>query len=502
MTLAPPPLRWRVSEPPTVAPRTVGSWDRIARKSLARVFRQLQGGTLRLIDGDGAHDFGSSPIDSSASGARSSGTHASDSRSSGARAAAACDTDSGEAFLGDAGVYARVADPDLAVTVIVENPAFYRHAVLGGNLSIAESYLNGDWHCSDLTALFRLFTRNVELSDAMDSGIRRLMQWPARLYHRFHANSRAGSRQNIHLHYDLGNDFFALMLDETMAYSSGIYPHASSGLRDASIEKMDRLCRKLDLRARDRLLEIGTGWGGLAMHAARHYGCRVTTTTVSKEQREEALRRIAQAGLADRIEVLLTDYRDLTGRYDKIVSVEMVEAVGHEFLPDYFRQLGRLLEPHGTAAIQGIVMGEQRHAQYLRNVDFIQRYVFPGGCLPSIGSLVQASSRGSDLRLVHVEDFAEHYARTLADWRDRYLQQLPEVRQLGYPDRFLRLWNYYLCYCEAGFAERYLSVVHLQFDKPSCLRDPLRLTRQAAAPANMLASVSSPPAERSAPLPT
>ena len=484
MTVAPPPLRWRASEPPTVAPRTVGYWDRFARQSLARVFRQLQGGTLRLVDGDGVHDFGSAPTR-----ANETGTCVSATRETGTRETGTCETGTPEA-----GVYSGVADPELAVTVIVENPAFYRHAVLGGNLSIAESYLNGDWHCSDLTALFRLFTRNVELSDSMDSGLRRLMQWPARLYHRLHANSRTGSRQNIHLHYDLGNDFFALMLDETMAYSSGIYPDATSGLRDASIEKMDRLCRKLELRPSDRLLEIGTGWGGLAIHAARHYGCQVTTTTVSREQREEALRRIAQAGLADRIEVLLTDYRDLTGRYDKIVSVEMVEAVGHEFLAGYFQQLGRLLEPHGSAAIQGIVLGEQRHAQYLRNVDFIQRYVFPGGCLPSIGSLVEASGRGSDLRMVHVEDFAEHYARTLADWRERFLSQLPEVRQLGYPDRFLRLWNYYLCYCEAGFAERYLSVVHLQFDKPGCVRDPLRITRQAAAPASMLAgdSPSSP----------
>ena len=225
MTSVAPTLRWRTSEPPSVTPRTVGFWDRLARESLARVFRQLRGGTLRLVDGDGPHIFGSN-----------------------------------------------IADSDLSATVIVENPAFYRHAVLGGNLSIAESYLSGDWHCSDLTALFRLFTRNVELSDGMDSGLRRLLQWPALLYHRLHANSRSGSRQNIHLHYDLGNDFFALMLDETMAYSSGIYPHAGSSLREASLEKMDRLCRKLELRSTDRLLEIGTGWGGLAIHAAKHYG--------------------------------------------------------------------------------------------------------------------------------------------------------------------------------------------------------------------------------------
>ncbi|MFM7072915.1 MAG: class I SAM-dependent methyltransferase [Planctomycetota bacterium] len=470
MSLAAPPLRWRTSDPPSVALRTVGYWDRLARESLARVFRQLGGGALRLVDGDGTHLFGSANSVPASTTADRSGTVG----------MAMAPQTFGNENKDDLKAGAESPEGVLSATVVVENPAFYRHAVLGGNLSIAESYLNGDWHCSDLTALFRLFTRNVELSDAMDSGFRRLMQWPALLYHRLHANSRSGSRKNIHLHYDLGNDFFALMLDETMAYSSGIYPDAGSGLRDASIEKMDRLCRKLELRSSDHLLEIGTGWGGLAIHAARHYGCRVTTTTVSQEQREEAVRRIEREGLAERIQVQLTDYRDLTGRYDKIVSVEMVEAVGHEFLSGYFRQLGRLLKPHGSVAIQGIVMGEQRHAQYLRNVDFIQRYVFPGGCLPSVGSLVQAASRGSDLRFVHLEDFAEHYARTLADWRERFLRQLPAVRQLGYPDRFLRLWNYYLCYCEAGFAERYLSVVHLQFDKPDCARDPLQITQQAA----------------------
>ncbi|MFO0901922.1 MAG: cyclopropane-fatty-acyl-phospholipid synthase family protein [Pirellulales bacterium] len=412
----------------------LGRIDRTARGLLARRFEQLNHGRLRIVDHDGTHLFGRRHLD----------------------------------------------DGDLDAAVFVERPEFYRHAIMGGTLSIAESYLRGDWSCSDLASLFRLFTRNIGLSDGLDSGLRRLMHWPARIYHWLHANSRSGSQRNIHLHYDLGNDFFALMLDETMAYSSGIYPRASSSLWEASVEKMDRLCRKLDLRSTDHLLEVGTGWGGLAMHAAEHYGCRVTTTTISREQHQEAATRVARAGLGDRVTVLLCDYRDLVGQFDKIVSVEMVEAVGHEYLPQYFGQLSRLLKPEGTLAIQGIVMGDQRHAQYLRSVDFIQRYVFPGGCLPSVGSLVDASARGSDLRLVHLEDFAEHYARTLADWRVRFLERLDDVRALGYPERFLRLWDYYLCYCEAGFAERYLSVVHVQFDKPGCTRDPLHLSRRAA----------------------
>lgn len=448
-------------EPRPVPPcdcRPLTALDRLARRWLGRTFQRLVGGRLRVIDADGQHVFGE-------------------------RAAVAPACRAGAPNPEAIAVPARPAeafDPDLEATVIVQRPAFYRHAVLGGNLSIAESYLRGDWSCSDLTPLFRLFARNIALSDSMDQGLRRLLHWPARLYHWLHANSRRGSQRNIHLHYDLGNDFFSLMLDETLAYSSGIYPRASSSLYEASIEKMDRLCRKLDLRPSDQLLEIGTGWGGLAIHAAQNYGCRVTTTTISREQHQEAAQRVARAGLGDRVTVLLCDYRDLAGTFDKIVSVEMVEAVGHEYLPDYFGQLSRLLRPSGTAALQAIVIGEQRHAQYLRSVDFIQRYVFPGGCLPSVGSLIDASGRGSDLRLVHLEDFAEHYAHTLADWRQRFLERIEDVRRLGYPERFLRLWNYYLCYCEAGFAERYLSVAHLQFDKPDCLRDPLNLTRRAA----------------------
>lgn len=436
----------RLEPPRGCAP--LRSLDRLARRGLAASLRSLASGRLTVLDGDGRLEFGQPPEEANSTTGESSS--------------------------------------DLEATVVVHDPAFYRHAFLGGNLSIAESYLRGDWSSPDLTSLFRLFTRNLELSDRMDSGLRRLCQLPARLYHAWHANSRAGARRNIHEHYDLGNEFFALMLDESLAYSSGIYPHSASTLAEASWEKMDRLCRKLDLQPTDELLEIGTGWGGLAMHAAAHYGCHVTTTTISREQHREATRRIAAAGLADRVQVLLTDYRDLQGQYDKIVSVEMVEAVGHKFLPGYFEQLSRLLRPAGTVALQAIVLGEQRHAQYLRSVDFIQRYVFPGGCLPSVGSLVSAAAQRSDLRLVHLEDFASHYARTLADWRWRFLERLEDVRRLDYPTRFVRLWNYYLCYCEAGFAERYLSVAHLQFDKPGCHRDPLELTdraaRSAAAP--------------------
>jgi len=368
------------------------------------------------------------------------------------------------------------AESGLCAAVVVHRPRFYRQAVWGGALGVADSYLDGDWDCDDLTALFRLFVRGDDVSG--------LASWfaglSARLYHRWHANHRRGSRRNIKAHYDLGNALFELMLDETMCYSSGIFPSAASSLRSASIEKMDRICRKLDLRPDDHVLEIGAGWGGFAIHAAANYGCRVTTTTISQQQYVLANKRIADAGLSDRVTLVNADYRDLEGQFDKLVSIEMIEAVGSEYLDTYFARCSRLLKPEGTLLIQGIVMNDQRYAQYLRSVDFIQRYVFPGGCLPSLGAIVQSVGRATDLRLVHVEDFAPHYARTLREWRARFADRLDAVRSLGYSDRFVRLWHYYLCYCEAAFAERYIGVVQVQADKPRCARDPLEVTTRAA----------------------
>ena len=370
----------------------------------------------------------------------------------------------------------------------VHHPRFYRQALWGGDLGVADSYLAGDWDCDDLTALFRLFVRNAATADGMN----RLAGWiaglSARLYHRWHPNHRRGSRRNIEAHYDLGNALFELMLDETMCYSSGIFPAADSTLREASIEKMDRICRKLDLQPGDEVLEIGSGWGGFAMHAAANYGCRVTTTTISQEQYALARKRIEDAGLSDRVTLLNADYRDLQGQFDKLVSIEMIEAVGHKYLDAYFACCSRLLKPEGTMLIQGIVMNDQRYAQYLRSVDFIQRYVFPGGCLPSVGAMVQSVGRATDLRLVHLEDFAPHYARTLSEWRARFLDRLEDVRCLGYTERFIRLWLYYLSYCEAAFAERYIGVVQVQFDKPRCRRDPLAITDRAAANATEYAA--------------
>lgn len=387
----------------------------------------------------------------------------------------------GEITLIDHSGETRLGEPaDLHTSLHVRDGRFFRHAALGGNLSVAESYLRGQWDCDDLTALFRIFLRNLNASDRMNRGLSRLLKIGHRLYHWWHANSKEGSQRNIHAHYDLGNDFFKLMLDETMAYSSGIFLSPESTLFEASIEKIDRLCRKLDLRPTDHLLEIGTGWGGLAIHAATKYGCQVTTTTISQQQFDVVKQRISDAGLSDRVTLLRQDYRDLAGQFDKLVSVEMIEAVGHRFFDTYFRKCSDLLKPDGSFVLQGILMPDRRYAHYLRSVDFIQRYVFPGGCLPSMGSILQSVGKVTDLRFVHAEDFGVHYAQTLREWRRRFHERLDDVNALGYSDHFVRLWNYYLCYCEASFDECYTGVVQIQFDKPQCRRDPLDIGQRAA----------------------
>lgn len=360
----------------------------------------------------------------------------------------------------------------LSAEVTVEDPQFFRHVAFGGSLAAAESFLDGHWSCDDLTALFRIVIRNPAAFSGMDRGIvARLLSVVAGMEHRLRRNSRRGSRKNIEAHYDLGNDFFRLFLDETMMYSSGIFPTADSTLHDASLEKLDRICRRLALGPGDHVLEIGTGWGGFALHAARNFGCRITTTTISRAQFEFARERVRNAGLEDRVTVLCEDYRDLSGRYDKLVSIEMIEAVGHQFFDQFFHRCGELLEPSGLMLLQGIVMNEQAYPRYVKSVDFIQKYVFPGGCLPSVLALGASAARSSALRLLHVEDFAWHYAQTLRCWRDRLHAALDQVRALGYSERFIRLWNYYFSYCEAAFEERATGVVQMLWAGPQSRLD-------------------------------
>jgi cyclopropane-fatty-acyl-phospholipid synthase len=417
--------------PAALAPTaTIGLIDRIARRFVLDRLRDLRRDELILADGSAEHSFGQRD--------------------------------------------------ELRAELVVHRPALFRSAVLGGTLGVAESYLRGDWDCDDLTSLFRIFLRNRTAADGLDAGSSWVARQAQRILHWLRDNTRVGSRRNIRAHYDLGNEFFGLWLDETLAYSSAIFTTPDQPLVAASTEKFDRVCRKLDLQPGDHLLEIGTGWGGFALHAVENYGCRVTTTTVSQRQFATARDRFEAAGLLDRITLLQQDYRELQGRFDKLASIEMIEAVGHRHFDEYFAALGRLLRPDGSLVLQAIVMPEQGYASYLRSVDFIQRYIFPGGCLPSLAAMLESAGRASDLQCVHVEDFAPHYAETLRRWRAVFRDRLDQIRSLGFTEEFLRMWTYYLCYCEAAFEERAVGVVQIQFDKPGCRRDPIRLSARAA----------------------
>jgi cyclopropane-fatty-acyl-phospholipid synthase len=319
----------------------------------------------------------------------------------------------------------------------------------------------------------RLFLVNRDAMDLIESGMARATTPLLKLAHWYHRNTRTGSRRNIHAHYDLGNDLFQLFLDPTMMYSAAVFPRPEATLEEASVHKLDLICRKLELEPSDHLLEIGTGWGGLALHAARSYGCRVTTTTISRNQFDFATRRISDAGLSDRVTVVGEDYRDLKGQFDKLVSVEMIEAVGHRYLPTYFRVCSERLKPAGRMLLQSIVIADRHYAQARRSVDFIQKYVFPGGALPSASAILSSVARCTDLQLTGLHDIGQDYARTLSIWRERFLGRLADVRRLGYPDEFARMWEWYLAYCEGGFVERAISAVQLVFDKPDCrLRAP------------------------------
>ncbi|WP_206203100.1 cyclopropane-fatty-acyl-phospholipid synthase family protein [Thioalkalivibrio sp. XN8] len=361
----------------------------------------------------------------------------------------------------------------LQARIEVLHPQFWADAAFGGITSAGESYIHGLWKCDDLTALVRILLANREVLDSLNGGAMHLTALGRRIAHWLNRNSREGSRRNIAAHYDLGNDLFRLFLDPTMNYSCGIFEHDDATLEQASIAKMDAACRKLDLKPSDHLLEIGTGWGALAVHAARNYGCRVTTTTISREQHALAAERIRAAGLEDRVTLLLSDYRDLDGQYDKLVSIEMIEAVGHQYLDTYFETCARRLKPDGLMLLQAITIRDQLYQRALKSVDFIQRFVFPGGFLPSVAAMSDSMARTTDLQLLHLQDIGLHYATTLRRWRERFLANLGQVREQGYPDSFIRLWEYYLCYCEGGFLERNIGTVQMLLAKPRNRRPSL-----------------------------
>lgn len=362
------------------------------------------------------------------------------------------------------------------VIVTVAHPAFYSHVLMRGDLGGGEAYMKGYWQCNDLPAMVELFLCNREYIDKLEPGTRWLARPLGIVQRLLRRNTLKGSRRNIEAHYDLGNDLFSVFLDETMMYSCGIFRHPHTTLQEASEAKLERICRKLQLQPTDHVLEIGTGWGGFALYAAKHFGCCVTTTTISRQQYDYARRLVEEFGLEQQITLLFDDYRELQGSYDKLVSIEMIEAIGYRYFDTYFRKCTELLKPNGMMLLQSITISDQRYPIAKKSVDFINRYIFPGGCLPSVAALGDAVARNTDLRIFHLEDIGPHYAITLHHWRERFFANIDKVRKLGYPQRFIRMWEYYLAYCEGGFRQQVIGTVQLLLVKPQCRRSPLSST--------------------------
>ena len=405
-----------------------GMLSRVGRKALMTLLRKLERGNINIVEGESRTVFG----------------EASEQKT-------------------------------LSATVFVNDPRFYTDMFFGGSIGAGESYMAGFWRCDDLTQLIRIIIMNRNVFNAFDGGPAKLTAPVHRVLHFLRNNTREGSRKNISAHYDLGNDFYALFLDETMTYSCAVFDPPGCSLAEASVEKYDRICRKLDLSPGDHVLEIGAGWGGFAIHAAKRYGCRVTTTTISREQHNFARNRIAEAGLSSSIELLFKDYRDLEGKYDRLVSIEMIEAVGHNYLDTFLRCCSQRLKDDGLMLLQCITITDQAYEAHISSADFIKRYIFPGSFIPSIRAISQAVSQSTDLSIVHREDITTHYVTTLRNWRERFFDRIGDVRNLGYPQSFINMWEYYLCYCEAGFAERYLGDVQMLFTKPLSRKPQLLL---------------------------
>ncbi len=357
-------------------------------------------------------------------------------------------------------------DMPLTVHLTVNDPRFYSDIAFGGPVGAGESYIHGSWSCDELTTLVRILAKNREVLLDMDSGTAYLTRPLQKLFHWLNRNTRSGSRRNIAAHYDLGNDFYALWLDRRMMYSGAVFEYPDMSLEAASVAKLDRICRKLNLSPKDHVLEIGTGWGGFAIYAAENYGCRVTTTTISQQQHDYAKEAIARAGLEDRITLLQSDYRDLEGQFDKLVSIEMIEAVGYEFHDAYFKKCCELLKRDGMMLLQAITIADQNYERAKKTVDFIKRYIFPGGCLTSVTAMSETLTRVTDMRIVDLEDIGPHYATTLERWRERFFDNIDRVRGMGFSEEFIRMWQYYLCYCEGGFLERAIGNVQVLIMRP------------------------------------
>jgi len=401
-----------------------GMFERLGRTALFARLGNLQQGMLTIIDAEGEYVFGRSP-----------------------------------------------AAAPLEATITVREPQFYVDVAFGGTVGVGESYMAGSWLVDDLTSLVRIILRNRHVLTDLESGLAHLTAPLNRLLHGLRKNTKDGSRRNIAAHYDLGNDFYRLFLDATMTYSCAVFERPGVTLEEAQTAKYDRICQKLGLLPGHHVIEIGTGWGGFALHAAKNYGCTVTTTTISKEQFEYARWRVQAEDMQARVQVLCKDYRDLTGTYDRLVSIEMIEAVGHQFLDTFFAKCSSLLTDEAMMALQAITIIDQAYESHIRSPDFIKRYIFPGSFIPAVSAIMGVVARTTDMRLVHLEDLTAHYAMTLKIWRERFLDRIGDVLALGYPESFIRMWDYYLGYCEGGFLERYIGDAQMVFSKPGCRDD-------------------------------
>ena len=354
---------------------------------------------------------------------------------------------------------------ELRVNVQVHSQEFYVMTGSGGAMGIAEAYILGYWTSDDVVMLMRIILKNRSILLSLNDGFAKILSPINKLIHRSRQNTLKGSKENILAHYDLSNDFYKLWLDPTMTYSCAYFKDTNTTLEDASIEKLDRMCRKLNLSEKDNILEVGTGWGSFSIHAAKNYGCSITTTTISDAQYEYAKARVVEEGLESKINVINKDYRKLNGQYDKIVSIEMIEAVGYEYISEYFRKLSSLLKPDGLMALQGITYNDQNFDTYKDSVDFIKKYIFPGSCLISISQIIDVIKNKTDLSMIDMEDITRHYAETLNRWRKNFMSVLPEVKEMGYSKAFINMWEFYFLYCEAGFLERNIGDVQMVFAK-------------------------------------
>jgi cyclopropane-fatty-acyl-phospholipid synthase len=363
-------------------------------------------------------------------------------------------------------------DGEITANVKINDRGFFKRCVLYGDVGFGEAYVEGEWETDNITNVIKWFLLNVEKTPGVSgsvtqSAVLNILKAFNTVRHLRRSNSVKGARKNISEHYDLNNDFFALFLDPSMTYSSAYFREDELDLEQAQYEKYDRLCQHLKLQPTDHVLEIGSGWGGNAIHIATKYGCKVTTLTISEEQYKLATERVAKHNLTDKVNVVVQDYRKATGQFDKIVSIEMLEAVGAEYLEPYFKKCHELLKKDGILGIQVITCPDSRFEQLKHGVDWIQKHIFPGSLLPSVGALNEAINKTGDLTLVDLKDMGLHYARTLSTWYERFNANLPEVKKLGFDDEFIRKWNYYLCYCEAAFAMRNINVMQMIYARPN-----------------------------------